>query len=326
MQISHVKNQHFHLADLNIDVGQLFFNALKRLTKNQTEVVDTPIEAIYEPVDASAEPQLHEDFQPHGQTKVALVALLIAGMSAGSAWYNAVSSGTGQSLWDNLATTSLLGQWLSSAEQIQSEVNTAANSMGLPSDNSQAADSSQITDSSTATALELEISDLSALAAPAFGRASMPTEQHLPLTDGVTLSPFIDDVGVIGVTEVVGHSELAESAPFTNPVALSVDRWAKAWSSRDVSGYLNYYSKDFQPQASVSFDRWLAQRHLRFANFDAIDVALVGVQLTYLGADNAQANFIQVYSEEGKPSNVARKQLDLVLENGNWLIQREIIL
>jgi tetratricopeptide (TPR) repeat protein len=55
----------------------------------------------------------------------------------------------------------------------------------------------------------------------------------------------------------------ATPAAGTGDVAASIDGWAKAWSAKDVKGYLGYYAPDFELPAGETRASWEKQRSER---------------------------------------------------------------
>ncbi|MBF0162798.1 MAG: nuclear transport factor 2 family protein, partial [Magnetococcales bacterium] len=75
-----------------------------------------------------------------------------------------------------------------------------------------------------------------------------------------------------------------------------VQRWAAAWSARDVDLYLSFYSADsFVPETFPNRDLWQAHRKktLRSARF--IRVTLSNFHITTMDANRAQVVFTQDY-------------------------------
>ena len=112
----------------------------------------------------------------------------------------------------------------------------------------------------------------------------------------------------------------------TGPESVVVERitaWGKAWASRDVAGYLDFYAADFKPEGEMSRENWARQREQRIARSAAeirIDIQNLVVSLS--DPDNAVASFRQVYASGGV-SDTTEKTLEWRRENGQWRIMRE---
>ena len=101
--------------------------------------------------------------------------------------------------------------------------------------------------------------------------------------------------------------------------------WAQAWSERDVAVYLAAYTADFAGNpAHASHQAWADQRRARIEARTRIQVDLKNLVLTRRG-DTVTATFVQKFSSDG-PSDILRKRLVLVQQNGRWLIQNELVL
>ncbi len=118
--------------------------------------------------------------------------------------------------------------------------------------------------------------------------------------------------------------EKAETSPvgMAQPdIAAAVQGWAKAWASKDMAGYLAAYSSKFNPGGGKSRKAWEKERHERIVTKNSISVDIT--ELNVKSSDGkATAVFHQAYRSGSLVSN-AKKTLELVKENGRWLITRE---
>lgn len=97
--------------------------------------------------------------------------------------------------------------------------------------------------------------------------------------------------------------------------------WAKAWSSRDVDGYLEHYASDFKTPKNQSRKTWAEERRSRIEGKGHIKVELESPQISISG-DTATARFRQMYSSD-RLDEVSRKTVTLVKQSGKWLITQE---
>ena len=104
-------------------------------------------------------------------------------------------------------------------------------------------------------------------------------------------------------------------------VAEAVQSWAKAWSSRDVEGYLAHYAPDFTP-SGMSHAAWAAQRRDRIVNAKRILVVARDIQVKRISPTRAEVSFKQVYQSD-RFNSASRKTLEMALNGGQWLIVRE---
>ena len=101
----------------------------------------------------------------------------------------------------------------------------------------------------------------------------------------------------------------------------AVDTWAKAWSSKDVSGYLGAYSPEFVPPNGQNRKTWEAERRSRIEPRKSISVTVSDLKVDVNG-DKATAQFRQAYNSDSL-NITSRKRLDLVKSGNRWLIVRE---
>lgn len=102
----------------------------------------------------------------------------------------------------------------------------------------------------------------------------------------------------------------------------AVNAWAKAWSAKDVDGYLAAYAKEFQPPKGESRDDWAKGRRQRISAPKSISVTVESPKVS-IGADgHASVTFRQAYRSDVIKSS-STKTLVLVKSEGRWLIQQE---
>ncbi|WP_210732038.1 tetratricopeptide repeat protein [Hydrogenophaga sp. PAMC20947] len=113
----------------------------------------------------------------------------------------------------------------------------------------------------------------------------------------------------------------ADAGNAQGDVETAVAVWAKAWSSRNMTGYLGAYAPNFTPGDGQSRSAWEAERKARIVPRSRIEVEVTDLSVTVTG-DRASAQFRQDYSSD--TFNVtSRKTLDFVKSGGRWLIVRE---
>ena len=97
--------------------------------------------------------------------------------------------------------------------------------------------------------------------------------------------------------------------------------WAAAWASKDMSGYLGAYGKEFDPPGKMTRAAWESERRARIVGKNRISVKLSDVVVSVTG-NKAVAKFKQAYSADAM--NVSsRKTLELVKSGERWMIVRE---
>lgn len=113
----------------------------------------------------------------------------------------------------------------------------------------------------------------------------------------------------------------AVTADTSEAVEAAVQAWAKAWSSKNMSGYLGAYAPNFTPAGGQTRKDWEADRKARIVPRTRIEVGISDINVTVNG-DRATARFRQAYSSDNLDVT-SRKSLDLVKSGNRWLILRE---
>ncbi len=114
----------------------------------------------------------------------------------------------------------------------------------------------------------------------------------------------------------------AGAADATSNIEEAVMTWAKAWAAKDMKKYLAAYSGQFDPPGSKSRAAWEKERYARIVTKGSISVDVSDINVKLSGDKQAQVVFRQMYRSGSLESN-SRKTLEMVQENGRWLIRRE---
>lgn len=104
-------------------------------------------------------------------------------------------------------------------------------------------------------------------------------------------------------------------------VLAAVNNWAKAWSSRDVKGYLNAYASDFELPGKQSRKDWAEERRARIEDKGRISVKIESPQVSVSGT-TATVKFRQIYDSDRTKAN-SRKTLVMIKQSGKWHIKQE---
>ncbi|QJR14691.1 L,D-transpeptidase Cds6 family protein [Usitatibacter palustris] len=104
-------------------------------------------------------------------------------------------------------------------------------------------------------------------------------------------------------------------------VAAAVTAWAKAWSSKDVAGYLAAYAPDFETPNGEARAAWEKTRTERIEAPKSIEVGVTMKSIKVSG-NEATAVFRQAYRSDAMKSNNT-KTLKLVKVGDKWLIKQE---
>jgi murein L,D-transpeptidase YafK len=100
-----------------------------------------------------------------------------------------------------------------------------------------------------------------------------------------------------------------------------VQDWAKAWSAKDVKGYLAHYAPEFEIPGGASRAAWEKERADRIQKPKSIDVS-VKVLNAQANDNEATVTFRQSYKSDTLKSNNT-KTLKLVRSGDRWLIKQE---
>jgi tetratricopeptide (TPR) repeat protein len=104
-------------------------------------------------------------------------------------------------------------------------------------------------------------------------------------------------------------------------VTEAIEGWAKAWSSKNVKGYLGYYAPDFEVPGGESRAAWEKQRAERITKPKSIEVdaKILNAQVS---GNEATVTIRQAYKSDSLKSN-STKTLKLVKNGDRWLIKQE---
>jgi tetratricopeptide (TPR) repeat protein len=174
--------------------------------------------------------------------------------------------------------------------------------------------------------------------------APKPTPTRLALLETLSRVPPAE-VAIVAETRTVPTPEVTvtqaepvvrvtETAPVVEPaqpaataadaqaeVRAAVEAWAQAWRGKDVAAYLAAYTPDYAP-AGQGHATWVAQRSLRVRAPKRIELKLINLTVEMDTRDRAHARFVQDYRSDTF-TGATRKTLELVRQDGRWLISAE---
>lgn len=105
-------------------------------------------------------------------------------------------------------------------------------------------------------------------------------------------------------------------------IVRQVKSWAAAWSAKNYSDYVGFYSPTFTPDGGLNREDWAQLRRSRISTRDNINVDVQEITVRMDGKDRAFADFRQVY-QSNQYRDVTKKTLEMILVGGKWLINRE---
>lgn len=104
-------------------------------------------------------------------------------------------------------------------------------------------------------------------------------------------------------------------------VIAAIEGWARAWSKKDIPGYLGYYAPEFEVPAGETRAAWEKQRAERIERPKSIDVS-VKVLSARIDNNEATVTIRQSYRSDTLKSNNT-KTLKMVRSGDRWLIKQE---
>ncbi len=165
-----------------------------------------------------------------------------------------------------------------------------------------------------------------ALALAASAPAIAPTKPDLPKP---APAPIVTPAPAPPKPETAKSAPQVRTAPAIKAdtdaaVLKTLNGWAKAWSSKNVSGYLAHYAKDFKVPGGENRAAWEKNRKVRIGKPKSIHVAIESPRVTFSDVNHASVTFKQVYKSDSLSSST-RKTVVLVKIGDKWLIQQERI-
>lgn len=120
------------------------------------------------------------------------------------------------------------------------------------------------------------------------------------------------------------QDDMKSSTPVNSQDAIStaVNKWASAWSSKNIDQYLASYGASFKPAKGLSRQAWEQQRRERIAKPSKISVELSNVKIES-DDTTAKVKFKQSYRADSKPIRTS-KTLLMKRDGNNWYIVEEI--
>ena len=104
-------------------------------------------------------------------------------------------------------------------------------------------------------------------------------------------------------------------------VLAALNGWAKAWSDKDVRGYLGHYASDFETPRGASRKEWAEERRARIEDKGRISVKVNNATVSING-NIATVRYRQIYNSDRLTVD-SRKTLIFVKQGNRWLIKQE---
>ena len=154
--------------------------------------------------------------------------------------------------------------------------------------------------------------------------AVAPTTPIAPTTPVAAKEPGKAPV-VVAATEPAKTPAEKPAAPKAGNAEIleTVNAWAKAWSAKDVDGYLAFYGKDFKTPGGEPRANWEKARRQRISAPKSIVVTVDAPKVSVPAEGQASVTFRQGYRSDVIKSTNTTKTLLLARVDGRWLIQQE---
>lgn len=121
--------------------------------------------------------------------------------------------------------------------------------------------------------------------------------------------------------KVHADKEKASAEQDKAAVLAALSGWAKAWSDKDVRGYLGHYAGDFDTPRGASRKEWAEERRARIEDKGHISVKVSNASVTING-NTATVRYRQIYNSDRLTVD-SRKTLIFVKQGNRWLIKQE---
>nr|WP_232284918.1 nuclear transport factor 2 family protein [Herbaspirillum seropedicae] len=115
--------------------------------------------------------------------------------------------------------------------------------------------------------------------------------------------------------------EQASAEQDKTAVLAALNGWAKAWSDKDVRGYLGHYASDFDTPKGASRKEWAEERRARIEDKGRISVKVSNATVSING-NTATVRYRQIYNSDRLTVD-SRKTLIFVKQGNRWLIKQE---
>ncbi len=150
--------------------------------------------------------------------------------------------------------------------------------------------------------------------------AIKPIEPAKPVEVAKPVEPKPQETKVV---ESAKPEKATSHANYERDITSAVNQWAKAWSSKNVDGYLNAYADSFKAPDGQSRKEWENTRRTRIDKPEKITVEVSKLNIKLIDQTHAQASFKQSYNS-GSLSKRTSKVLNMKRVGDRWLIEQEL--
>jgi len=115
----------------------------------------------------------------------------------------------------------------------------------------------------------------------------------------------------------------SSTAVENTPQVIAMRQWLAAWQSKQLDAYFASYVAGYQGDLA-SQSAWQKARSTRITSKTKININAYDVSVTPIDAQQMQVSFTQAYVSP-KFTNLVKKTLLMVNNNGRWLIAKETV-
>ncbi|MCS6810447.1 MAG: tetratricopeptide repeat protein [Tepidimonas sp.] len=105
-------------------------------------------------------------------------------------------------------------------------------------------------------------------------------------------------------------------------VRAALQRWQRAWTSRDIQGYVDAYVRNYTPRPDMTHAQWVNERTARIVPRKRIELDIKDLQIQPASDGAIEVRFTQHYRSDSL-DNRTRKSLLFVQQDGQWRIAKE---
>lgn len=158
--------------------------------------------------------------------------------------------------------------------------------------------------------------------APAMMASATPAQAALPVASTLTSTPATPAAVAPEPVLAASTAEPVRVADADAQIRQSLDRWSRAWSTRNMPAYLAAYAPNFVPEGGQNRLAWEQSRQQRILSKQTITHEIRNLQISIDGDNKATARFEQTYVADGLRL-VGPKVLRLERSAQTWLIVAE---
>jgi len=150
-----------------------------------------------------------------------------------------------------------------------------------------------------------------------------PTVEPEPtVTENTSPAPEPEVLSKTKTPEQAAATEPEEKTPLREDPFAFLRRWATAWSSQNVEGYLAFYPDDYHPDTFSSHETWANKRRSRIIRPAFIQIELTDIRILSRTEEGVDLELIQKYRND-RFQDRTLKHFRLQPHGTGWLIATE---